>query len=73
MYTPTEQRMLDLLSDGFVHTKEELKRCLWDELARIETVQVHISNLRKKLRPQGRDIICNHQFDYQQVRLMHKS
>lgn len=56
-YTPTQRRILDLLSDGVAHTKEELVKCLWDELAGPTILNQHISNIRDKLRPQGQDII----------------
>jgi DNA-binding response OmpR family regulator len=72
MYTPTEQRMLDLLSDGAIHTKEELFRCLWDELSRVETIQKHLSLLRKKLRPGGHGVMCDHLYRYRLVRLIQK-
>ena len=50
--------MLELLSDGLPHTREELHACLWDENANLSTVKVHISIIRRTLRPLGEDIVC---------------
>lgn len=55
---PTQQRMLDLLSDGKPHKKLELKGLLWDEHANVNTIQYHISYLRKYVRGRGQEVIC---------------
>lgn len=57
-FTPTEQRMLKILSDGFPHHKSELQVCLPDNLGDITNIRAHLSFLRKKLRPKGEDILC---------------
>ena len=57
-YTETEQKMLAILSDGFRHRPHQLFDCLWDEEGRLENIQMHISNIRNRLRPQGQDIVC---------------
>ena len=57
-FTPTQRRMLKLLSDGKGHSKHELKLCIDDELASMSSVFFHISTLRKKLHAKGEDIIC---------------
>ena len=57
-FTQTEAAMMDVLSDGNRHTKEELHGCLPDELGSTNNIKVHISNMRKKLQPSGRDIVC---------------
>lgn len=57
-FTPTQQRMAQLLADGELHTMEELKRCLWDELSEATTVRHHLSGTRKVLRLMRQDIIC---------------
>lgn len=72
-YTPTQQRMVDVLSDGQPHRREELHACLVDELGAVENIRVHLSALRAKLRPLGEDILCEyrgHQFYYRHVRLI---
>ncbi len=50
--TPTEQRIYDLLLDGALHNKKEVAdTCLEDKLGDASNIQVHISNLRKKIPP----------------------
>lgn len=70
-YTATQQAMLDILSDGLPHTREELHACCGPSCRR--TIQVHLSHIRKKLRPKGEDILCtytNRGWRYQHVRLL---
>lgn len=56
-YTPTHKRLLAVLSDGMPHTKEELWKCIDDELSDLETnLPNHITNLRRNL-PSGQDIL----------------
>ena len=71
-FTPTQIRMLEILSDGLPHTKDELHKCcgpsgLW-------AVPNHVSSLRKKLNRRGQDIVCrkvqNGPMCYQHVRLL---
>jgi hypothetical protein len=50
--------MLAVLSDGMAHTKAELHSCLPDELGSLDNVKVHVTNIRKKLRLKGEDILC---------------
>jgi DNA-binding response OmpR family regulator len=72
-YTPTQVRMLALLADGRMHTKEELQLCLSDELSGFNAVRIHLTYLRKKLRPIGQDILCEynqHKYFYRHVRLL---
>lgn len=75
-FTPTQRRILEVLSDGMWHHREELKKCLYDELSRLKAVRDHISNMRKVLRPLGNDIICelaNRRIGYRLVRLVGSS
>lgn len=58
---PTEQRILDLLSDGQRHTREEIKGLLDDELADMVTVRIHVSNLRKKIAAKGENVVVSRQ------------
>lgn len=72
-FTPTHKRMLAVLADGLPHRREELHACLSDELGPINNIHVHISNMRKKLRARGQDIVCevvNRRFLYRHVRLL---
>lgn len=55
--TPTEQRIINLLSDGYPHHRLDLMALLNDDMTSFKTLAVHIFNLRKKLRPTGEDII----------------
>ena len=57
-FTPTQQRIVDLLSDGRAHTREEVQKCLVDELGPVENIRPHLTSLRKILRPHGKDIAC---------------
>lgn len=59
-FTPTQQKIVDLLSDGERHAYGEVKKCLWDELSEDITIHIHVSNIRKKLIPIGENIICEH-------------
>lgn len=56
--TPTQQRMLSLLSDGKAHSAEELHACLEDELSALSNVRAHVSNTRSILRSAGLTIVC---------------
>ena len=72
--TPTERKILALLSDGLPHAREEIHSLLWDELSQRETIRYHISKLRKKL-PPGHIIVCVRGYGkdshrYQHVRLL---
>jgi hypothetical protein len=76
MFTPTQQRMMNVLSDGLPHSLKELVACLDYELASPRGVAVHITFLRRKLRPIGQDVSCerlNHISYYRLVRLMHSA
>ena len=72
-FTPTQQRIVDLLSDGLPHTKRELFECLVDELGSINNIWPHLTAIRKKLRPRGHDILCeiyNRKCHYRHVVLL---
>lgn len=72
-FTPTELRLLLVLSDGKPHTRTELHAVLPDELGPYQNVQRHVSNIRKILRVQGQDIVCvwhKRTLCYQQIRLL---
>lgn len=72
-FTPTERRMLAVLSDGMMHSREELHACLPDDLDPLSAIRNHVSNLRKKLLPKGQDIVCQLHLaktHYRHVRLL---
>lgn len=56
--TPTQRCLLHTLSDGLPHTRRELHRCLPDDLGALSNIKVHLSAMRKLLRPRGEDILC---------------
>lgn len=56
-FTPTEERILAVLSDGFPHHRDQLKDCL-DELASFADLANHLCRLRAKLKLRGRSVIC---------------
>lgn len=56
-YTPTEQKIMDLLSDGQAHSRREIHACLPDDLGLLSNIKPHIGNLRKKL-PKDQAILC---------------
>ncbi len=57
-FTPIQRAMLDVLADGHPHTREELHACLYDDMGAMSNIRAHLTNLRKKLRPAGRDVAC---------------
>ena len=58
LFTPTQRRMLAVLSDGLPHTRLELAECLEDDLANPASVKKHLYLMRKVLRAQGQEIVC---------------
>jgi len=77
--TPTEKALLNVLSDGEPHKREELFAVLPDEMARTpETgasniLKQHLFRLRGKLRPIGYTIVCEYtggRYMYRWVRLL---
>ena len=72
-YTETESKMLQVLSDGMPHRREELHACLWDEAGCLKNICIHISRLRKKLRSKGQHIVCEYAdrtYHYRHIRLL---
>lgn len=55
-FTPTQQRIVDLLSDGLGHSKDEIYGLLLTA-GHVNHIQQHISNIRRILRPVGQDIL----------------
>lgn len=74
-YTPTERRILAVLSDGEIHMREELMKCLPDpEFSTNTHLNDHLVVLRKKLRAMGQDIVCvshKRRYAYRQMRHLH--
>lgn len=62
--TPVLDRMYTLLSDGMIHSKEELHECLYDPLSDFpDGVQMNLSRLRKLIEPYGQDIFTKKNID----------
>ena len=57
-YTPTQARMMQVLADGLPHKRSELIGCLYDTMGDAANVGVHITYLRRKLKAQGLNVIC---------------
>lgn len=76
-FTPTEQRLLEVFSDGRFHHREELYPCIADELSNLpRCLNNHIVRLRHKIGTIGQDILCvarHRKIGYQQVRLLASS
>lgn len=73
-FTATEKKIIDVLSDGLPHRREELHACLPDELGDRINLNLHISNIRKKIVGRGEDIVCqlrNRRIHYRHVRMLH--
>lgn len=51
--TDTEKRIVSVLSDGHIHTCEEIALLLGDAYIDKNNVKVHICNIRKKLSNAG--------------------
>lgn len=74
-FTPTQQRILKVLSDGLSHSKSDLVACLGDDRAGPNTLSVHLTLLRRLLRPHGQDIVCEFRYGhlYRHIRLLHSA
>ncbi len=72
-YTPTEQRLVAMLSDGKTHSRRELLTCIDDDQAEFSNLQWHLSQVRKQVRPMGQEIMFvsgNCVSGYRHVRLL---
>lgn len=60
-YTPIEQRIIDLLSDGLPHHPYELIECIYPNIKEPSkykhNITAHIFYLRAKVRAKGEDIV----------------
>lgn len=71
-FTPTEQRILAVLADGRLHTRQELLAVLEDDQPGDKAVAMHVTRLRKKLLARG-EHISNEYYSgwfYRHVRLL---
>lgn len=75
-FTRTQLKLLELLEDGMPHHRNELQSKLPDELAGRNALANMLCEMRKFLRPQGHDIICEwyrKSYYYRHVRLLARS
>lgn len=75
-YTPTQRMLLEVLSDGLPHKRDDLRRLIDPDLCERATLRVHISHLRHHLRLDGQNILCvwhKRVWCYQQVKLINPS
>lgn len=75
-YTATEKKLLAILSDGMPHRRDELLSVLPDELGSFGNVRKHLTQIRKRLRPRGEDVLCEYykrSYYYRHVRLLKSS
>lgn len=56
-YTPTQQKILNMLLDGSERSVSELRLAMEDEFASDDVIRVHISNINKAL-PRYLHITC---------------
>lgn len=72
-WTETQHNILQLLSDGKAHHRDELQKLVPDELASRKALTAHLVKIRKVLRLRGQDIICefaNKTIHYRHVQLL---
>lgn len=55
--TPTQYRLMEVLSDGRRHTSGELRGCIDDELSHAQNLNNHLQRLRDQLNSVGRDVV----------------
>jgi predicted Zn-ribbon and HTH transcriptional regulator len=58
IFTTTQKKIIEVLSDGLPHTKEELHTCLYADDGDLDNIKPHLTALRKILRRKGEDIVC---------------
>lgn len=56
-FTPAQERILAILSDGQLHLKSEVLKALEDDQADYMALWQQLCKMRKVLRPKGQDIM----------------
>ncbi len=56
-FTPTERKILELMSDFRPHSKKKLHECLVDDMGAHSNVAFHLTNLNNKLAQLGEEIV----------------
>lgn len=57
-FTATQRRILAVLSDGLLHSKEELEAAMLNEYNSKDAIHFHITKTRQKLLKRGETILC---------------
>jgi hypothetical protein len=69
-WTPTEQRIWNVLRDGMAHHETELRSCLDDEMGCQSLLSVHLAYMRRKLKSSHLNIVCTSKSDPVMYQLM---
>jgi hypothetical protein len=69
LFTPIEQKIFDLLRDGETHHRSQLLELLDNEMAIYQNLFNHITNIRRKIQPNGLDLLCRRS-NYRLVRFI---
>jgi hypothetical protein len=73
-FTATQRKMLEVLSDGLPHSREELHACLPDELGPLSNIRAHLVVIRKVLLRRGEHVAAEMgwkgKISYRHVRLL---
>lgn len=75
-FTNMEQNIINALKDGLPHKKKELQQYLRVKDGNPSALVMQISNIRRKIRPLGQDIICEligYSINYRHVRLLNSN
>lgn len=73
VFTPIQERVIQLLSDGKRHHREEIKLAIHDDKIADSTVRAVVFRLNKRLEPVGEKILCEYsgnRYSYRHVRLI---
>lgn len=58
-FTPTQKKIMDLLSDRQSHHRDELRSCILDEYSNnLNNLAVHLSHLRTRLAARRQTVAC---------------
>jgi hypothetical protein len=72
-FTPTQQKIMDILQDGEPHKRSRLMECIPDELSSDTQLRHHMKLIRDRLRPYGQTVLCqfmNRGLYYRWVRIL---
>lgn len=69
-FTPTEQRIMDVLADGQYHKKIDLIRLLPDDMQPISALDMYVVKIRRKINPIGQDLAVERRWNTSHIRLV---